>query len=79
MCLLRLNEHTGYLFFPINTLEIEMGKVVPGPGPKFLLTGTGTKNDWSRSCLTRKQHFHEVSFAFILNTYVILNVRTVLR
>jgi len=29
MCLLRLNEYTGYLFFPINTLEIEMGKVVP--------------------------------------------------
>ncbi len=39
-------------------LGIEMGKVVPVQDQNFFLTGTGTgtKNDWSRSCLLRNDH-----------------------
>jgi len=47
---------------------VEMSKVVPGPRPEtffrrdrdrdqhFFFTGTGTKNDWSRSCLLHSKH-----------------------
>jgi len=53
--------------------QIEMGKVVPGPpGPRpklffrrdrdeiFFLTGTGIKNDWSRSYLLSDEAFNSV-------------------
>ncbi len=48
----------------VNGYVVEMSKVVPGrnffsPGPDqdeiVFLIGTGTKNDWSRSCLICKQ------------------------